>query len=103
VRVCYEAGPSGYDLFRQLTALDVPCQVMAPALTPRKPGDRIKTDRRDAAKLVRLFRAGELTPITIPNQPSTPGTSPRAAPYSTGTTVDTTDAIGAATPRLETE
>jgi len=64
VRVCYEAGPSGYDLFRQLTALDVPCQVMAPALTPRKPGDRIKTDRRDAAKLVRLFRAGELTPIT---------------------------------------
>ena len=68
VRVCYEAGPSGYDLFRQLTALGVPCQVMAPALTPRKPGDRIKTDRRDAAKLVRLFRAGELTPITVPDE-----------------------------------
>ena len=68
VRVCYEAGPSGYDLFRQLTALDVPCQVMAPALTPRKPGDRIKTDRRDAAKLVPLFRAGELTPITVPDE-----------------------------------
>ena len=68
VRVCYEAGPSGYDLSRQLTALGVPCQVMAPALTPRKPGDRIKTDRRDAGKLVRLFRAGELTPITVPDE-----------------------------------
>lgn len=68
VRVCYEAGPSGYDLYRQCTALDVPCQVIAPALTPRKPGDRIKTDRRDAAKLVRFFRAGELTPITVPDE-----------------------------------
>ena len=68
VRVCYEAGPSGYDLYRQLTALGVACQVMAPALTPRKPGDRIKTDRRDAGKLVRLFRAGELTPITVPDE-----------------------------------
>jgi transposase len=67
VMACYEAGPSGYDLYRQLTALQVPCQVIAPALTPRKPGDRIKTDRRDAAKLVRLFRAGELTPITVPD------------------------------------
>lgn len=68
VVACYEAGPSGYDLHRQLTALAVPCQVIAPALTPRKPGDRIKTDRRDAAKLVRLFRAGELTPITVPDE-----------------------------------
>ena len=68
VMVCYEAGPSGYDLYRQLTALGVPCQVMAPALTPRKPGDRIKTDHRDAVKLVRLFRAGELTPITVPDE-----------------------------------
>jgi len=68
VAVCYEAGPSGYDLYRQLPALGVPCQVIAPALTPRKPGDRIKTDRRDAAKLVRLFRAGELTPITVPDE-----------------------------------
>lgn len=68
VQVCYEAGPSGYDLYRQLTALGVPCQVIAPALTPRKPGDRIKTDRRDAAKLVRLFRAGELTPIHVPDE-----------------------------------
>jgi transposase len=68
VATCYEAGPSGYDLYRQLTALGVPCQVMAPALTPRKPGGRIKTDRRDAAKLVRLFRAGELTPIHVPDE-----------------------------------
>lgn len=68
VIACYEAGPSGYDLYRQLTARGVPCQVIAPALTPRKPGDRIKTDRRDAAKLVRLFRAGELTPITVPDE-----------------------------------
>ena len=70
LRACYEAGPSGYDLYRQLTALDVPCQVIAPSLTPRKPGDRIKTDRRDAVKLVRAFRAGDLTPITVPDKAS---------------------------------
>lgn len=68
VRACYEAGPSGYDLYRQLTALGVPCEVIAPALTPRRPGQRIKTDRRDAVKLVRLFRAGELTPIRVPEE-----------------------------------
>lgn len=68
VVACYEAGVSGYDLYRQLTALGVPCQVMAPGLTPRRPGQRIKTDRRDAGKLVRLFRAGELTPIHVPDE-----------------------------------
>jgi len=68
VRACYEAGVSGYDLYRQLTALGVSCQVVAPALTPRRPGQRIKTDRRDAAKLVRLFRAGELTAIHVPDE-----------------------------------
>ncbi len=68
VVMCYEAGVSGYDLYRQITALGVPCQVMAPALTPRRPGQHIKTDRRDAAKLVRLFRAGELTPIHVPDE-----------------------------------
>jgi transposase len=62
---CYEAGVSGYDLHRQITALGVACSVIAPALTPRRPGQRIKTDRRDAAKLVRLFRAGELTAIHV--------------------------------------
>jgi transposase len=66
VDVCYEAGVSGYDLYRQITALGVPCQVIAPALTPRRPGQRIKTDKRDARKLVRLFRAGELTAIRVP-------------------------------------
>src|SRR5204862_3432698 len=68
VAACYEAGVSGYDLHRQITACGVSCQVIAPALTPRRPGQRIKTDRRDAAKLVRLFRAGELTPIHVPNE-----------------------------------
>ncbi len=65
VAACYEAGVSGYDLYRQIMALGVACQVIAPALTPRRPGQRIKTDRRDAAKLVRLFRAGELTAIHV--------------------------------------
>jgi transposase len=68
VAACYEAGVSGYDLHRQLTALGIVCAVIAPALTPRRPGQRIKTDRRDAAKLVRLFRAGELTAIHVPDE-----------------------------------
>lgn len=68
VMACYEAGVSGYDLYRQIMTLAVPCQVMAPALTPRRPGQRIKTDRRDAGKLVHLFRAGELTPIHVPDE-----------------------------------
>jgi transposase len=68
VAACYEAGVSGYDLHRQLTAQGIACAVIAPALTPRRPGQRIKTDRRDAAKLVRLFRAGELTAIHVPDE-----------------------------------
>jgi transposase len=68
VKACYEAGVSGYDLYRRLTALGVACEVIAPALTPRRPGQRVKTDRRDAAKLVRLFRAGELTAIHVPDE-----------------------------------
>ena len=55
VRCCYEAGPGGYALQRQLTTARVICQVIAPALTPRKPGDRIKTNRRDARKLAALY------------------------------------------------
>jgi transposase len=66
VRVCYEAGPTGYDLYRQLTALGIDTTVIAPSLTPRRPGDRIKTDRRDARKLAGLFRAGELTSVRVP-------------------------------------
>lgn len=66
-RVCYEAGPTGYGLQRQLASLGVPCQVVAPALVPRRPGVRIKTDRRDALSLAGLYRAGELTPIRVPS------------------------------------
>jgi transposase len=66
VRACYEAGPTGYALYRDLTALGVACPVIAPTLTPRRPGERIKTDRRDAVKLARLFRAGELTAVRVP-------------------------------------
>jgi transposase len=66
VRVCYEAGPGGYALQRQLTTARVACQVIAPALIPRKPGERIKTNRRDARKLAELFRAGLLTEVHPP-------------------------------------
>lgn len=64
----YEAGPCGYEVQRQLTTLGQPCAVIAPALTPRRPGDRVKTDRRDAEKLARLYRAGELTVIRVPSR-----------------------------------
>jgi transposase len=67
--VCgYEAGPTGYALQRQLEGLGVECQVVAPALIPRKPGDRIKTDRRDARKLGELLKAGLLTPVRPPTE-----------------------------------
>jgi transposase len=66
LRVCYEAGPTGYDLQRQLASLGVDCAVIAPALIPRRPGQRVKTDKRDARALCRLFRAGELTAVRIP-------------------------------------
>jgi len=66
LRVCYEAGPCGYVLLRQLTKLGVACVVVAPALIPSKPGERIKTDRKDALKLARLHRAGELTAVAAP-------------------------------------
>jgi transposase len=65
---CYEAGPCGYTVHRQITAMGHVCEVIAPALTPRRPGDRVKTDQRDADKLARLFRAGELTLIRIPTR-----------------------------------
>nr|WP_306601168.1 IS110 family transposase [Geothrix sp. 21YS21S-2] len=65
---CYEAGPCGYILYRQLLALRLECQVVAPSLIPRKPGDRVKTDRRDSLTLARLHRAGELTAIWVPDE-----------------------------------
>src|SRR5436305_3637776 len=64
LRVCYEAGPCGYGLHRQIVALGHDCTVVAPSLIPRKPGERVKTNRRDALTLARLHRAGELTPVT---------------------------------------
>jgi transposase len=67
VRVVYEAGPCGYELYRRLRKSGVECTVAAPSLTPRKPGDRVKTNRRDAQKLGRLLRAGELTLIAVPD------------------------------------
>ena len=66
VACCYEAGPCGYVLQRQLERGQVQCQVIAPALVPRKPGERIKTDRRDARKLAELHRAGLLTEVRPP-------------------------------------
>jgi transposase len=63
---CYEAGPCGFEVHRQLTGMGIACEVIAPALIPVRAGDRVKTDRRDATKLARLFRAGELTTITVP-------------------------------------
>ncbi len=63
----YEAGPTGYWLWRFLTALDVHCIVVAPNRVPQQPGDRVKTDKRDALKLVRLHRSGDLDPITVPD------------------------------------
>src|SRR5215468_6604134 len=68
VQCCYEAGPCGFALQRFLTAHDVPCEVIAPTLIPRRPGDRIKTDRRDARQLAVLYRAGALTTIHIPSE-----------------------------------
>ena len=67
LRVCYEAGPTGYVVYWQLTALGVKCDVVAPTLVPVKAGDRVKTDRRDALKLARSYRAGDLTPVWVPD------------------------------------
>jgi len=67
LRVCYEAGPTGYVVYWQLAALGVRCEVVAPTLVPVKPGDRVKTDRRDALKLARSYRAGDLTPVWVPD------------------------------------
>lgn len=62
----YEAGPCGYSIHRQLSAKGYHCMVCAPSLIPRKPGERVKTDRRDAVKLVRALRAGDLSPVHVP-------------------------------------
>lgn len=68
LKTCYEAGPCGYALWRQLRGMNVACDVIAPSLIPRRPGDRVKTDRRDAIQLARLLRAGQLTPVHVPTE-----------------------------------
>jgi transposase len=64
---CYEAGPTGYGLYRLIQGLGHECMVVAPSLIPKKPGDRVKTNRRDALDLVRQLRAGELTAVWVPD------------------------------------
>ena len=65
---CYEAGPTGYDLHRQIIGHGHECDVVAPSLIPRRPGDRVKTNRRDAVSLARLHRSGELTAVWVPDE-----------------------------------
>jgi transposase len=67
LKFCYEAGPCGYGIHRQLSELGWECQVVAPSLIPKKAGDRVKTDRRDSLSLARLHRAGELTAVWVPD------------------------------------
>jgi transposase len=67
VKVCYEAGPTGYALYWQLTQLGVQCEVIAPSLVPMKASDRVKTDRRDAERLARCYQAGDLTAVCVPD------------------------------------
>jgi len=68
VSYCYEAGPCGYGIYRQITESGHDCQVVAPSLIPTRPGDRVKTDRRDSKALARLHRAGELTAVWVPDE-----------------------------------
>jgi transposase len=67
LKVCYEAGPTGYALYWELTRLGIHCDVIAPSLVPTKAGERVKTDRRDAEKLARSYRSGDLTPVWVPD------------------------------------
>src|SRR5690349_5819517 len=67
LRACYEAGPCGFELHRLLSSMGVACDVVAPSLIPRRAGERVKTDKRDATRLARLHRAGELTAIRVPS------------------------------------
>jgi transposase len=68
LRVCYEAGPTGFGLCRQLRKAGIDCIVVAPSLVPGKPGDRVKTDRRDAEKLAHFLRSGDLTEVHVPEE-----------------------------------
>ena len=66
--VCYEAGPCGYEVYRWVKEQNQDCMVVAPSKIPRKAGDRVKTDRRDAVKLALLHRSGELTAVWVPDE-----------------------------------
>jgi len=67
LRVCYEAGPTGYGVYWLLVGMGIHCEVVAPSLIPTKPGDRVKTDRRDAEKLAKSYQNGDLTPVWVPD------------------------------------
>ena len=67
LRVCYEAGPTGYALYWQLTSMGIACEVIAPLLAPTKPGDRVKTDPRDAERSARSYQSGDLTVVWVPD------------------------------------
>ena len=67
LKVCYEAGPTGYALYWQLTKMGVECEVVAPSLIPTKPGEKVKTDRRDAEKLAQCYQSGTLTSVWVPD------------------------------------
>jgi transposase len=68
LRVCYEAGPCGYAVYWELAKLGIGCEVIAPSLIPSRAGDRVKTDRKDAEKLARSYRSGDLTAVWVPNE-----------------------------------
>jgi transposase len=68
LKVCYEAGPTGFGLCRQLREASIDCLVVAPSLVPGKPGDRVKTDRRDARRLAHFLRSGDLTEVYVPEE-----------------------------------
>src|SRR4051812_50090426 len=82
VRCCYEAGPTGFGLYRHLVARGIDCDVVAPGLVPQRPGDRIKTDPRDARKLAQLHAAGVLSAVHVP-APG-PGAAPALVPAPAG-------------------
>lgn len=66
--VCYEAGSSGYGIYRLLLSMDIECMVVAPTLIPKRSGERVKTDKRDSIRLAQLLRAGELTSVWVPDE-----------------------------------
>lgn len=99
VKCCYEAGPTGYGLHRDLTAEGIDCMVVAPSLVPRKGGERVKTDRRDAARLARFLRSGDLTQVSVPDAMRAPETRRSAPSASRGSSSrSSSSAMGGGTP-----